>query len=87
MIIRYPTKIFFGIGDILISHIFVKDCKYYGLGFAQIEPGEVGRQEEKYRDSNISRQVEMLFSNIKSVDVLIERLELVKKEFIKEKES
>ncbi len=86
MIAVYPTRVFFGTGDVLISHIFVKDKDYYGLGFAQIEPGEIGRQDEKHRDPYIPRQAEILFSNIESLNILIEQLEGVRENF-KEKES
>ena len=82
-----PIRLYFGTGDILISHLFTKDHKYCGLGFAQIEPGEIGRQEEKYRGSNIPRQAEILFSDTKSIDIVIEGLKIVKEKLNKESEK
>lgn len=86
MILTGPLRVFFDAGDILINHIFVKDKDYYGLGFAQVEPGEIGRQEKKWEECTPPRQVEFLFSNIESLNVLIEGLKIVKENF-KEKEN
>ena len=86
MIAIYPIRIVFGTGDILISHLFSKPKKYHGLGFAQIEPGEVGRQEKKWKDHTPPRQAEIYFSNIESLNVLIEQLENVRENF-KEKDD
>ena len=85
MIIPGTTKIIFGTGDILTRSISATNKeskeKAYGLGFAQVEPGEVGRTEEKYKNVNLFRPVELLFSNVESVNVLIESLELIKEDF------
>jgi len=85
MIILGPSSVFFGTGDILISHLFTKDKKYHGLGFAQTEPGKVGRQGKKWKEHAPSRQVKLLFSNVESLNVLIKRLESIRENF-KEKE-
>ena len=91
MIIPGTTKIIFGTGDILTRSISATNKeskkKYYGLAFSQVEPGEVGRTEEKYKNVNLFRPVELLFSNVESVNVLIKSLESIKDNFKEKKDE
>ena len=93
MIISEPGKTFmaiFGTGDILLKGLNIthKDTKvnYLGIGFSQIEEGEVGRIPEKYKGVELHHPIQMVFSNSKSVEIVIEGLEKVKEMLIK-KES
>ena len=91
MIIPGTTKIIFGTGDILISEIAATNKeskeKGYGLGFAQIEPGKVGRSDKKYKDIRPYKQVEILFTNVESINVLIKSLESIKDNFKEKKDE
>ena len=83
---KNEITIIFGTGDILLKGIAATGNedkkKYYGIGFSQIEEGEIGRRELKYKDIKLPQPVKFLFPNIESIETVIKGLTEVK-EYLK----
>lgn len=71
----------FGTGD--IHCLSITDKQMVGLAYYQIEKGEVGRiiEDKPSKEDFFNNHVQLIlkFSNIKSLEVTIKNLELIKK--------
>ena len=72
----------FGSGDILVGGGFLVDSKIPCVSFMQQEPGEIGRYGKKVGlDTDLNVKVRFIFNKIESIDIVIEQLEMAKKQF------
>jgi hypothetical protein len=78
----------FGTGDICVVCIGKKvDSELYGVGFLQTDPIEIGKYRPEYdgiTEDEFKPEVKMTFSDIRSIDVVIDHLQKVKDSMEKE---
>ena len=84
--IKNQIELEFGHGDIGIMPAKRNDGKKVALFFKNAEPGEVGRLVPAHDWDPRNAAVVMTFSNVKSIDVLINNLKNAKK-MMKEKKK
>lgn len=81
------TKLDFGKGDIIITPFYLQDDNIDGVAFEQSDKRYSIGETIDLDNFNLKNQdVIMTFSNVKSIDIIIKHLNIIKKAMLQNKE-
>lgn len=80
------TELDFGKGDILIAPLYWRDDSVGGVAFEQADKRySIGETIDSDNFNLKSQDVIMTFSNVKSIDIIIKQLNIIKKAMLQNK--
>lgn len=81
------TELDFGEGDIIIAPLYWQDDSVGGIAFEQADKRRsIGETVDSDNFNLKSQDVIMTFSNVKSIDIIVKQLNIIKEAMLQNKE-